>query len=60
MELTGSEKELLLEVLDKHIKFVNSNRRNVSQAHMSNLKMRKKLADQEAALLNLKTKVQML
>lgn len=59
MELNSEEKSLLLDVLDKHIKYVNSNRRNVSQAHMSNLKMRKKLAETEAALQNIRVKLEM-
>lgn len=58
MNFTSEEKELLIEVVEKHILFVDANRRNVSSGGMNNIKNKNKYGVKLANLRNILSKVQ--
>lgn len=60
MNLSPEEKDLLIEVIEKHIAFVDSNRRNVAGGSMNNLKKRNEFASKLANLRNIRCKVSMM
>lgn len=59
MGLSSSEKSLLLEVLDKHIKFVESTHRTTTPLNKGQLKKKNHVASKLADLQNVRIKVEM-
>lgn len=57
MQLTAEEQSLLMEVIDKHIAFVDANRRNVAAGSINNMKKRQQFAEKLANLQNLRSKI---